>query len=193
MMSKSPVSSYSGMSTSAEASASLSQMPTQDLEDDLFFLSTYPTSPATSLDLLQLSATWQNQLDELSHNNANSLLKVSERAQNIIPSVTKAVDELSAFERIMAEYTERVRSLSRELQQIETVSNTQSTQIQNLVLLKGFIESEIISDFEDDGFERDLLEGDFEEPKNVPYLAKAANNLYKVINTERLAIRKLII
>lgn len=188
-MNKSPVSSVSGMSSSFDQSASTHKLiSTQDFDDDLFFLSTFPQDPA-HVDLLALAATWQSSLDELSHNNANSLLKVSERAQNIVPTVTKAVDELEMFERTMTEYAERVRSLSRDLQQIETVSNTQSTQIQNLVRLKTFIEEEIIADFANNAFERDLLESNFENAENVASLADAADKLYKVINTERLSIR----
>lgn len=191
-MNKSPVSSVSGMSSSFEASTSMHKLlSTQDFEDDLFFLSNFTQDPA-HIDLLSLASEWQHSLEELSHNNASSLLKVSERAQNIIPAVTKAVDGLELFEKLMSEYSERVRSLSKDLQQIETVSNTQTTQIQNLTRLKSYIESEIIADFANNTFERDLLVKGLEDPQNVVNLAETADQLYKVINSERLAIRTFL-
>lgn len=187
-MNKSPLSSLSGMSSSFETSTSMHKLTSpQELDDDIFFLTT--THDPSATDLLPLALTWQHSLDHLSHNNASSLLKVSERAQEIVPTVTRAVEELEVFEGLMVEYSDRVKSLSRDLQQIETVSNAQSTQIQNLIRLKSYIEREIVADFAGNTFAKDLLESKLEDTLNVSKLADYADKLYKVINTERLAIR----
>jgi hypothetical protein len=76
------------------------------------------------------------------------------------------------------------------LQQIETVSNTQTTQIQNLARLKNYLETQVLADLADNTFEHDLLGGtSLEDPQNIASLSEAADRLYKVINTERLSIR----